>query len=85
MLLWLGDFPPRPEPDGWTVMQRRYQTMGFRVFVPLVAAYPVLGVAAGSVAGMFSNFFLSRQIVFRDELPLTPAGKIQKAALRESP
>ncbi len=34
-------------------------------FVPLVAANPVLGVAAGSVAGMFSNFFLSRQLVFR--------------------
>lgn len=34
-------------------------------FVPLVAAHPVLGVAAGSVAGMFSNFFLSRQLVFR--------------------
>jgi putative flippase GtrA len=34
-------------------------------FVPLVAAHPVLGVAAGSVAGMFSNFFLSRALVFR--------------------
>jgi putative flippase GtrA len=34
-------------------------------FVPLVAAYPVLGVAAGSIAGMFSNFFLSRRLVFR--------------------
>jgi putative flippase GtrA len=34
-------------------------------FVPLVAAYPVLGVAAGSIAGMFSNFILSRQVVFR--------------------
>jgi putative flippase GtrA len=34
-------------------------------FVPLVAAHPVLGVAAGSLAGMFSNFFLSRQLVFR--------------------
>jgi len=33
--------------------------------VPLVAAHPVLGVAAGSVAGMFSNFILSRQLVFR--------------------
>ena len=31
----------------------------------LVAAHPVLGVAAGSVAGMFANFFLSRQLVFR--------------------
>ncbi|MBY0336516.1 MAG: GtrA family protein [Acetobacteraceae bacterium] len=33
--------------------------------VPLVAAHPVLGVAAGSVAGMFSNFALSRRYVFR--------------------
>jgi uncharacterized protein (DUF58 family) len=31
VLLWLGDFPPRAEPDGWRVVQRRYQTMGFRV------------------------------------------------------
>jgi putative flippase GtrA len=34
-------------------------------FVPVVAATPVLGVAAGAVAGMFSNFFFSRQVVFR--------------------
>lgn len=34
-------------------------------FVPVVAAHPVLGVAAGSVAGMFSNFILSRRLVFR--------------------
>jgi putative flippase GtrA len=32
---------------------------------PLVAAHPVLGVAAGSVAGMFINFGLSRRFVFR--------------------
>lgn len=31
---------------------------------PLAAAHPVLAVAAGSIAGMFSNFFLSRAIVF---------------------
>ena len=37
--------------------------------VPVVAAHPVLGVAAGSLVGMFANFFLSRQIVFR-----APAG-----------
>jgi putative flippase GtrA len=35
-------------------------------FVPTVAAQPVLGVAAGAIAGMFANFALSRQIVFRD-------------------
>lgn len=34
VLLWLGDFPPRAEPEGWTVIQRRYQTMGFRVDDP---------------------------------------------------
>lgn len=33
--------------------------------VPLVARQPVLGVAAGSVAGMFLNFALSRRLVFR--------------------
>lgn len=33
--------------------------------VPLVAAHPVLGVAAGSIAGMFTNFILSRRLVFR--------------------
>jgi putative flippase GtrA len=33
--------------------------------VPLTVAYPVLAVAAGAVAGMFANFTLSRQLVFR--------------------
>lgn len=33
-------------------------------FVPLVAATPVLGVAAGSLAGMVGNFVLSRRFVF---------------------
>jgi uncharacterized protein (DUF58 family) len=31
ILIWLGDFPPRIEPEGWSVLTRRYQTMGFRV------------------------------------------------------
>jgi uncharacterized protein (DUF58 family) len=34
ILIWLGDFPPRIHPEGWLVMQRRYQTMGFRVDDP---------------------------------------------------
>jgi putative flippase GtrA len=33
--------------------------------VPLVAAHPVIGVAAGALAGMTSNFLLSRRLVFR--------------------
>lgn len=32
--------------------------------VPLVAQVPVLGVAAGSLAGMMGNFLLSRRFVF---------------------
>jgi len=34
ILIWLGDFPPRVEPEGWSVLSRRYQTMGFRVEDP---------------------------------------------------
>ena len=34
IFLWLGDFAPRPDPDGWAVLRRRYQTMGFRVDDP---------------------------------------------------
>ncbi|MCA4920866.1 MAG: GtrA family protein [Roseomonas sp.] len=34
-------------------------------YVPMVGAHPVLGVAAGAIAGMFGNFVLSRQLVFR--------------------
>jgi putative flippase GtrA len=33
--------------------------------LPLVAAHPVLGVAAGSVAGLGGNFLASRALVFR--------------------
>jgi uncharacterized protein (DUF58 family) len=40
VLLWLGDFPPRPVPDGWPVLQRRYQTMGFRIDDPWERALP---------------------------------------------
>lgn len=40
VLLWLGDFPPRAEPDGWAVIRRRYQTMGFRVDDPWERALP---------------------------------------------
>ena len=31
----------------------------------LVAAHPFLGVAAGSIAGMFFNFAASKKLVFR--------------------
>lgn len=34
--------------------------------IPLVREFPVLGVAAGSLAGMTGNFLLSRRYVFRN-------------------
>ncbi|WP_246503816.1 GtrA family protein [Plastoroseomonas arctica] len=37
--------------------------------VPLVAAHPVIGVFAGALTGMGSNFFLSRRLVFRPTAP----------------
>ena len=43
VMLWLGDFAPRPEPEGWTVLRRRYQTMGFRVDDPWERALPNQG------------------------------------------
>ena len=40
ILIWLGDFPPRIEPEGWSVLSRRYQTMGFRIDDPWERALP---------------------------------------------
>jgi putative flippase GtrA len=33
--------------------------------VPLVYSYPVLGLLAGTCAGMFFNFFFSKRLVFK--------------------
>jgi uncharacterized protein (DUF58 family) len=43
ILIWLGDFAPRPAPDGWAVMNRRYQPMGFRVDDPWERVLPAGG------------------------------------------
>ncbi len=40
VLIWLGDFPPRDEIEGWAVIKQRYQTMGFRVEDPWERALP---------------------------------------------
>lgn len=40
VLIWLGDFPPQLPPEGWAVLQRRYQTMGFRVDDPWERSLP---------------------------------------------
>ena len=47
-----------------------YGTYALLVTVePVAAAHPVLGVAAGSVAGLTVNFLLSRHAVFRAHPP----------------
>ena len=38
-------------------------------FIPLVAAQPVIGVAAGVAAGMFVNFLLADKLVFKSRVP----------------
>jgi uncharacterized protein (DUF58 family) len=40
VLIWLGDFPPRPPPEPWAQIRRRYQAMGFRVDDPWERALP---------------------------------------------
>lgn len=57
ILIWLGDFPPRVEPEGWSVLSRRYQTMGFRVDDPWELALPQdrILTAYDPVAGRLVN------------------------------
>ncbi len=57
ILIWLGDFPPRVAPEGWTVLSRRYQTMGFRVDDPWDRALPDDGIltAYDPVSGRLVN------------------------------
>lgn len=43
VMLWLSDFAPRPVPDGWNVLSRRYQPMGFRVDDPWERELPARG------------------------------------------
>lgn len=40
VLLWLGAFAAGPEPEGWRVLRRRYQAMGFRADDPWDRALP---------------------------------------------
>lgn len=56
VLLWLGPFAPGPEPEGWSVLRRRYQAMGFRaddpwdVQLPDSRALPVFDPLGGRIS-----------------------------------
>lgn len=43
VLLWLGDFPARPVPEGWPVIRRHYQPMCVRVDDPWDRELPDTG------------------------------------------
>jgi hypothetical protein len=55
VLLWLGPFSAGPEPEGWRVLRRRYQVMGFRADdpwdreLPDVSSLPVYDPLAGRI------------------------------------
>ncbi|HET7537785.1 MAG TPA: DUF58 domain-containing protein, partial [Candidatus Didemnitutus sp.] len=57
ILIWLGDFPPRHVPEGWSVLSRRYQTMGFRVDDPWERELPDMRIftAYDPIAGRIIN------------------------------
>jgi hypothetical protein len=43
IVIWLSDFSSREAPEGWGVLRRRYNTMGFRVDDPWERALPTGG------------------------------------------
>jgi uncharacterized protein (DUF58 family) len=85
ILIWLGDFPPRLEPEGWSVLSRRYQMMGFRVDDPwerelpsdrILTAYdPVAGRlvnlngASAAQRAAHAGWMQSREAAFRAIFP----------------
>jgi len=85
IMIWLGDFPPRAEPEGWSVLKRRYQAMGFRVDDPwerelpharMLTAYdPVAGrlvnlnSTSGAQRAAHAEWAAQREAAFRALFP----------------
>ena len=44
IVLWLGDFPPRPVGPGWAALRKRYEMIGVRVDDPWDIQLPSLGI-----------------------------------------
>jgi uncharacterized protein (DUF58 family) len=53
VVVWLGDFPPRPAPAGWPALARRFELVGVRVDDPFERELPRLGLlpAADPLSG----------------------------------
>jgi uncharacterized protein (DUF58 family) len=87
IMIWLGDFPPRVEPEGWSVLSRRYQTMGFRVddpwerelpfdrmlttYDPVAGRLVTLNGASGSQRAAHAEWVRQRDDAFRALFPNT--------------
>ena len=52
--------------------------------VPAPGAHPTAGDLAAWCRERLADYKVPRELVFAEQLPLTPAGKVQKAALRET-
>ena len=44
IVLWLGDFPPRPVSPGWAALRKRYEMIGVRVDDPWDIQLPSVGI-----------------------------------------
>jgi hypothetical protein len=77
ILVWLGDFPARPAPDGWPALQRRYNTMGFRMDDPWERALP-----AGETFTVYDP--LAGRLVTLDGSAAQRAAHTQWSAAREA-
>jgi uncharacterized protein (DUF58 family) len=85
IMIWLGDFPPRVEPEGWSVLSRRYQPMGFRVddpwerelptdrvlttYDPVAGRVVTLNGASSSQRAAHADWVQEREAAFRAIFP----------------
>lgn len=50
---------------GWLINNSTYLALVLKI--PLVATYPIIAVAVGSLSGLAANYLFSRQLVFKKE------------------
>jgi len=56
IVVWLGDFAPRAQPEGWPALCRRYQMMGFRVDDPWERQFPTDAALGSLVDGPLATY-----------------------------
>ncbi len=67
IVLWLGDFPPGPEPEGWATLKRRFEVVGFRIddpwdrALPADAAFAAFDPAAGRLVPIDGSSAVQRR------------------------